>query len=67
MATWDCSVGSLGTSLGRRLTGEKAVHEFEKQEDLKGIDRILDVLSWLIWQTGYSDEVVEDKISCSCE
>lgn len=43
------------------------MHEFEKQEDLKGIDRILDVLSWLIWQTGYSDEVVEDKISCSWE
>jgi hypothetical protein len=64
-ATWDRFVASLRSSFGSRLTREKAVREFEKLEHSKGIDAFLDELTRLIWQTGYSDDVVKDKISRS--
>jgi hypothetical protein len=64
-ATWDRFVASLRSSLGSRLPREKAVREFEKLEHSKGIDAFLNELTRLIWQTGYSDDVVKDKISRS--
>jgi hypothetical protein len=64
-ATWDRVVASLRSSFGSRLTREKAVREFEKLEHSKGIDAFLYELTRLIWQTGYSDDVVKDKISRS--
>jgi hypothetical protein len=64
-ATWDRFVASLRSSFGSRLTREKAVREFEKLEHSKGIDAFSDELTRLIWQTGYSDDVVKDKISRS--
>jgi hypothetical protein len=64
-AIWDRFVASLRSSFGSRLTREKAVREFEKLEHSKGMDAILDELTCLIWQTGYSDDVVKDKISRS--
>jgi hypothetical protein len=64
-ATWDRFVASLRSSFGSRLTREKAVRKFEKLEHSKGIDSFLDELTRLIWQTGYSDDVVKDKISRS--
>jgi hypothetical protein len=64
-ATSDCFVASLRSSFGSRLTREKAVREFEKLEHSTGIDAFLDELTRLIWQTGYSDDWVKDKISRS--
>jgi hypothetical protein len=64
-ATWDRVVAFLRSSFGSRLTGKKAVREFEKLEHSKRIDAFLDELTRLIWQTGYSDDVVNDRISRS--
>jgi hypothetical protein len=64
-ATWDQFVAPLRSSFGSRLTRENAVREFEKLEHSKWIDTFLDELPRLIWQTGYSDDVVKDKISRS--
>jgi hypothetical protein len=64
-AIWDRFVASVRSSFGSRLTHEKAVREFEKLEHSKGIDMFLDKLTRLKWQTGYSDDVVKDKISRS--
>jgi hypothetical protein len=58
-------VASLRSSFGSRLTREKAVWEFEKLEHSKGIDAFLDELTRLIWQTGYSDDMVKNEISRS--
>jgi hypothetical protein len=58
-------VASLRSSFGSRLTREKAVCECEKLEHSKGIDAFLDEMTRLIWQTGYSDDVVKDKSSRS--
>jgi hypothetical protein len=64
-ALWDRFVASSRSAFGSRLTREKAVREFEKLEHSKGIDAFLDELTRPIWQTGYSDDVVKDKISRS--
>jgi hypothetical protein len=64
-ATWDVFVASLRSSFGSRFTREKAVREFNKLEHSKGIDAFLDELTRLLWQTGYSDDVVKNKISGS--
>jgi hypothetical protein len=58
-------VASLRSSFGSQLTSEKAVREFEQLEHSKGIDAFLDELTCLIWQTGYSDDVVKNMISRS--
>jgi hypothetical protein len=64
-ATWDRFVASLRASFGSRLTREKAVREFQQLQHTKGIDAYLDELIRLMWQTGYSDDVVKDKIDAS--
>jgi hypothetical protein len=63
--SWDRFGASLRSSFGTRLTREKVVREFEKLEHSKGIDAFLDQWTRLIWQTGYADDVVKDKISRS--
>jgi hypothetical protein len=41
------------------------VREFQQLQHTKGIDAYLDELIRLMWQTGYSDDVVKDKIDAS--
>lgn len=61
-ATWERFEASLRASFGSRLTRELAVEEFEKLRHSDRIDTFLDELIRLTWETGYSDDVVKDKI-----
>lgn len=61
-ATWERFEASLRASFGSRLTRERAVKQFEELRHSSSIDTYLDELIRLMWQTGYTDDVVKDKI-----
>jgi hypothetical protein len=62
-ATWDTFSHSFRSSFGDRVTREEAVVKWDKLSQTAGIDTFLDQIVQLMWKTGYSGEVVDDKIS----
>jgi len=60
---WSTFLQGMQTSFGGSLTRDKAVAEWETLRHYSGkIDVYLDKISQLMWQTGYSGEVIKDKI-----
>jgi hypothetical protein len=61
--SWDRFTHSFRSSFGDRVTREEAVAKWDKLTQTAGIDAFLDKIVQLMWKTGYSGEVVDDKIS----
>jgi hypothetical protein len=60
---WDNISNSFRSSSGDRVTGEEAVAKWDRLSQTAGIDNLLDHIVQLMWKTGYTGEVVDDKIS----
>jgi uncharacterized membrane protein YgcG len=61
--SWETFTHSFRSSFGDRVTREEAVAKWNKLTQTAGIDAFLDKIVQLMWKTGYSGEVVDDKIS----
>jgi hypothetical protein len=62
-SSWDTFTLSFRSSFGDRVTRDEAVAKWDKLTQTAGIDAFLDKIVQLMWKTGYSGEVVDDKIS----
>jgi len=54
---------SFQSFFGDRVRRDEAVSKWNKLTQTAGIDAFLDKIVQLMWKTGYSSEVVDDKIS----
>ncbi len=61
--SWARLTFSFRQSFGDRVTREEAVAKWDRLTQTAGIDAFLDKIVQLMWKTGYSGEVVDDKIS----
>jgi hypothetical protein len=62
-SNWETFSNSFRSSFGDRVTREEAVEKWNKLSQTAGIDNFLDQIVQLMWKTGYTGEVVDDKIS----
>ena len=60
---WNTFTNSFRSSFGDRVTREEAVEKWNRLSQTAGIDTFLDQIVQLMWRTGYTGEVVDDKIS----
>jgi len=59
----DSISNSFWSSFGDRVTREKAVDKWDRLSQTAGVDNILDQIVQLMWKTGYTGEIVDNKIS----
>ena len=62
--TWSVFVESLRDSFATRVGREQEVNQWQELKHTDSIDDFLDSLTNLMWRTGYSEEVVKDKMVC---
>ena len=62
-ATWDAFSITFRSSFGDRITRDQAVEKWDKLTQTAGVDTFLDNVFQLMWKTGYTGGVVDEKIS----
>jgi hypothetical protein len=61
-ATWEKFEACLRSSFGGRIDRLNAVAEWDRLRQKGSIDEFLDEVDRLMWITGYTDDVVKDKL-----
>ena len=65
--TWPRFVGSLRSSFSSGISRAQAVRKWEDLRHTTSIDDFLDELTRLQWKTGYSGDIVKDKLQRSLQ
>jgi len=63
--TWSRFVDSLRSSFSNRISRQQAVQQWKDPCHTNSIDDLLDKLVCLQWRTGYTGNVVKDKLERS--